>query len=106
MAKKEKDLFDTLRASGLRKKVASALSSTASSAKGKSKSKGKGKGKTPKVISESVDNLRKAAASLEKHVVDPKRSAAAKKGAQTRKRNAAKRSASAKKAAKTRARSS
>jgi hypothetical protein len=100
MAKKEKDLFDTLRASGLRKKVAGKLSSTASSARGKSK------GKTPKVISESVDSLRKAASHLEKHAVDPKRSAAGKKGAQTRKRNAAKRSASAKKAAKTRARAS
>jgi hypothetical protein len=97
MAKTDKHLFDSLRASGLRKKVASRLTDSASSAKRR--------GKTPKIVSESVQRLRKAASSLERHSGDSKRSAAAKKGAATRKRKAAKRSAAAKKAAKTRARS-
>jgi DNA topoisomerase-1 len=96
MAKhKQEDLFDVLRASGLRKKVARALSSSADKA-GTTRSK---------ALSASADNLREVAASLDKHAVDPKRSAAAKKAARTRKRNAASRGAAAKKGARTRAKS-
>jgi hypothetical protein len=97
MAKqKEQDLFDVLRASGLRKKVAHALSRSARSA-------GKVSKKGSKTLSASADNLREVAASLDKRAVDPKRSAAGKKAAETRKRNAAKRSTAAKKGARTRA---
>jgi hypothetical protein len=97
MANKEKDLFKSLRASGVRKKVASALTDSASSARRR--------GKTPKVISDSAQRLRQAASNLERHAGASKRSDAAKKAAATRKRKAAKRSAAAKKAARTRARS-
>jgi DNA topoisomerase I len=94
MAKhKQQDLFDVLRASGLRKKVAHALSRSA----------GKAGAKRSKALSASAKNLRSVASSIDKRAVDPKRSAAAKKAAQTRKRNAAKRSAAAKQGARTRA---
>jgi hypothetical protein len=56
-------------------------------------------------LSASAENLRNVASSIDKRAVDPKRSAAGKKAAQTRKRNAAKRSAAAKKGARTRAKS-
>jgi hypothetical protein len=94
MAKqKEQDLFDVLRSSGLRKKVARALSRSAGTASAKG----------AKTLSASADNLREVASSLDKRAADPKRRAAGKKAAQTRKRNAAKRSSAAKKAARTRA---
>ncbi len=96
MAKhQQEDLFDVLRASGLRKKVARALSSSTDKA-GAARSK---------ALAASADHLREVAASLDKHAVDPRRSAAAKKAARTRKRNAASRSAAAKQGARTRARS-
>ncbi len=95
MARKNNDLLQTLRNSGLRKKVARAVSDSADRASG---------GKAPKAVARTVENLRKAATELESHVSGSSRSAAAKKGAQTRKRKAAARSAAAKKAAKTRAR--
>ena len=95
MAKKEQDLFDVLRASGLRTKVARMLSQSA----------GKAGAKRSKALSTSAENLREVASSIDKRAVDPKRSAAGKKAAQTRKRNAAKRSAAAKKGARTRAKS-
>jgi DNA topoisomerase I len=96
MAKrKEQDLFDALRATGLRKKVARALS----------RSSRKAGAKRSNALSASAEHLRKVASSIDKRAVNPKRSAAAKKAAQTRKRNAAKRSAAAKKGARTRARS-
>lgn len=88
------DLFHTLRQSGLRKKVAKAVAESASRAK---------RGKPPTAVSRTIDNLRTAASELENRVNGSRRSEAAQKAAQTRKRNAAKRSASAKKAAKTRA---
>jgi hypothetical protein len=95
MAKKQdKDLFDVLRASGLRKKVARGLSDSAAKAKG---------AKHSSLIDKTVDNLRGAASELESRVSQSGRSDAAKKAARTRKRNADKRSASARKAAKTRA---
>jgi hypothetical protein len=96
MAKhKEQDLFDVLRSSGLRKKVARALSRSADTAGAK----------RSKALSASAENLRELAASIDKRAVKSKRSAAGKKAAQTRKRNAAKRSAAAKKGAGTRAKS-
>jgi hypothetical protein len=96
MAKKsrDRDLLHTLRESGLRKKVAKAVTASASRAK---------PGKPPSAVSRTIDSLRSAASELENRVNGSRRTAAAKKAAQTRTRNAAKRSASAKKAAKTRA---
>jgi DNA topoisomerase I len=93
--RKQQDLFDALRASGLRKKVARTLS----------KSAGKAGAKRSNALSASAEHLRRVASSIDKRAVDPKRSAAAKRAAQTRKRNAAKRSAAAKKGARTRAKS-
>jgi hypothetical protein len=94
MAKQqEQDLFEVLRSSGLRKKVARALSGSASTATKEGS----------KTLSASADNLREVAASLDQRAVDRKRSAAGKKAAETRKRNAAKRSTAAKKGARTRA---
>lgn len=91
--KQNQDLFDTLRSSGLRKKVARALS----------KPSGKDAPKRSKALSASADHLREAAAKLDKRAVGPKRSQAGKKAARTRKRNAANRSAAAKRGARTRA---
>lgn len=96
MAKKEKDLLQTLRASGLRKKVARSLTSTATSSRSN---------KTPKVIGDTVKMLRDAASTLESRAGASSRSEAAKKAARTRKRKASKRSLAAKKAARTRSRS-
>jgi hypothetical protein len=93
--KRESDLFDVLRQSGLRKKVAKALSESAGRAK---------RGKPPTGVARTVENLRTAASELENRVTGSRRTEAAKKAARTRKRKAVKRSASAKKATKTRAR--
>jgi hypothetical protein len=94
MAKKsEKDLFDSLRDSGVRKKVAKAASEAA-----KAKN-----GKPSKAITRTVESLKQAASDLERHVHGSSRSEAAKKAARTRKRNARKRSEAAKKGARTRA---
>jgi hypothetical protein len=92
--RRDADVFHALRQSGLRKKVAQAVTESASRAK---------PGKPPTAVSRAIDSLRTAASELENRVNGSRRSQAAKKAAQTRKRNAAKRSASAKKAAKTRA---
>ncbi len=92
--KKERDLIDTLRASGLRKKVAQTLAST---------SKSKPKGKATSAVDESLKRLRGVTSILERRAEDARRSDAGKKAARTRKRNATKRSAAAKRAAKTRA---
>lgn len=93
--KQDPDLFETLRASGLRKRVAAAMS--------KSAGRG-GRGASQANVSNTIDKLRQAASELERRVGGTsQRSEAAKKAARTRKRNAAKRSASAKKAARTRA---
>jgi hypothetical protein len=93
--KRESGPFDGLRQSGLRKKVAKALSDSAGRTK---------RGKPPTGVARTVESLRTAASELENRVSGSRRSEAGKKAARTRKRNAAKRSASAKKAAKTRAR--
>jgi hypothetical protein len=95
MAKKhDKNLFDSLRKSGVRKKVAKAASESAAMAKD---------GRPTKAVTRTVQSLKKAASDLESHVHGTSRSEAAKKAARTRKRNAAKRSEAAKKAARTRA---
>jgi hypothetical protein len=93
--KRESNLLDVLRQSGLRKKVAKTLNESAGRAK---------RGKPPTGVARTVENLRAAASELENRVSGSRRSEAGKKAARTRKRNAVKRSASAKKAAKTRAR--
>jgi hypothetical protein len=93
MAKKQdKDLSLRLRGTGLRKKVARALTKSAGSGNSD---------KTPQVT-RAVESLRAAAAELEDRVSGSRRNAAGKKAARTRKRKAAERSASARKAAKTR----
>lgn len=88
--KQDKDLQQTLQAVGVRKKVSRALTESAGRTNG---------GKQPKTITGTVEKLRTAASELEDRA---RRSAAAKKAADTRKRKAAKRSAAARKAAKTR----
>jgi hypothetical protein len=93
MAKKDKELFDVLRDSGVRKKVANALSDSAS----------KADQAQTKAAKQAASSLRHAAAVLENHTKDARHSEAAQKAARTRKRNAARRSSSAKKAARTRA---
>ena len=95
MAKKsDADLVKALRAGGLRKKVARAVTEASQ----------KGKGAKPTLVDRTVKNLRVAASELEHRNDGTKRSDAAKKAARTRKRKAAKRSDAARKAAKTRAR--
>jgi hypothetical protein len=102
MAKKKQsdDLFDHLRARGVRKKVAKAISGRSDSAKGRKRAEA--------LARTAIADLRSASDAIKYRVVqrDTKRSEAAKKAARTRKRKAAQRSAAARKGAKTRARSS
>jgi hypothetical protein len=94
--KHTEDLFDHLRARGVRKKVAKALSKGANGATGRKRAEA--------LAQTAIADLRSASDAIKDRVVnrDSKRSEAAKKAARTRKRNAAKRSAAAKKAAATR----
>ena len=96
MAKTDRDLFDTLRARGLRKSAANNLAKAFGRADKSPPSKG---------AKRAVSQLRDLVSELESKVgrADRKRSAAAKKAAATRKRKADQRSAAAKKAAETRA---
>jgi hypothetical protein len=96
--KQADDLFDHLRARGVRKKVAKAIAGGASSKNGK---------KAEALAQSALADLRAAGDAIRDRVIirDSKRSEAARKAARTRKRNAAKRSASAKKAATTRKKS-
>ena len=102
MAKKKRnnELFDHLRARGVRKRVAKAIASR--SGKG-----AKGRKKAEVVARGAITDLRSAADAITHGVIhrDAKRSQAAKKAARTRKRNAekARRSSAARKAARTRA---
>jgi hypothetical protein len=100
MAKKKRDndLFDHLRARGVRKRVAKAIASRG----GKS---AKGRRKAESVARGAITDLRSAADAII-HRDAKKRSQAAKKAARTRKRNAetARRSTAARKGARTRAR--
>jgi hypothetical protein len=95
MAKKQdKNLLQTLRGTGLRKKAARALTDAAGRTN---------RGKQPTLVTRTIQNLRTAASALESRVTSANRSEAAKKAARTRKRNAAQRKpAPARKAAKTR----
>src|SRR4051812_39371808 len=99
MAKVDRDLFDTLRASGLRKRTASTLADAFNRVDGSPPGKAGRK---------AIADLKTAVAELEDRAKGgpAKRQAAAKKAAATRKRQASQRSAAAKKAARTRARAS
>jgi hypothetical protein len=100
-SKRNDDLFDHLRARGVRKKVAKALSSSAGNG-------AKGRKRAEAFAQTAIADLRSASEAIKDRVVgrDTKRSEAAKKAARTRKRKAAQRSAAARKGAKTRARAS
>lgn len=100
MARKKKSqreqLVDALRARGLRKKVAEQVASAVGRAPGR---------KPPKAVMNVVSDLRSLTSEIEDRISGgpAKRKATAKKGANTRKRDASKRSAAAKKGAQTRA---
>jgi hypothetical protein len=98
MAKKsrQQDLFDQLRASGLRKRTARVIAQSTD-----------GRRQPAKAVRSVIDDLRDVAKEVEDRATGKpgKRSAAAKKAAETRKRKARARSTAAKKAAKTRAKS-
>jgi hypothetical protein len=102
MAKKTNtELFSNLRAQGLRKRVARALSDLEGGGRG-------ARANAEKLARQAIKDLREVADSLEKRLNiggAGTRSTAAKKAAATRKRKANQRSAAAKKAARTRARS-
>jgi len=97
MARVDRDLFDTLRARGLRKSAASNLAK----AFGRADSSPPGKG-----ARRAVSELRTIVDELEDRARGgpAKRRAAARKAAATRKRKSTQRSAAAKKAARSRAR--
>jgi len=92
--KRDQDLFDRLRSTGVRKRVANVIAERSA----------KGSRKAPKPAREAVANLRNLVGELEDRVQGgpAKRKAAAKKAARTRKAKAARRSAAAKKAARSR----
>lgn len=89
------ELFERLRAQGLRKRTAKLISQA-----------GVGRRTPAKSAHRTLDELKKLVAETEDRISGgpAKRKAAAKKAAKTRKLNAARRSAAAKKAARTRAR--
>ncbi len=93
MAKRnEKELMDTLRARGLRKRVAKSVADAIGSGPRKSQ---------PKAVTKVVNDLRGLVEVIEDRATG-KRRAAARKAAVTRKRKAQTRSTAAKKAARTR----
>jgi len=91
--KRDTDLFQALRAAGLRKKVAHAVTDATRKTT---------PGKQSKLLVRTIENLNTAAAEIERRADGNKRSEAAKKAAQTRKRKAAARSTVADTAAETR----
>ena len=100
MARKNDDLFSTLRKRGLRKSVAQAIADAHGGGR-------KGAGRAEGLARDVLKDLRAAGDTIRDRVLDSgaaSRSDAAKKAARTRKRNAAKRSAAAKKGAATRKR--
>jgi hypothetical protein len=99
MAKSEDELSDALRARGVRKKLAKSLGKL----DGNSQRNG---AKGEQLARQAVDDLTAAADEIKKRVLrtNRKRSAAARKAAQTRKSNARRRKASAKQASRTRKR--
>ena len=92
-SKRDTDLFRALRAAGLRKKVAHAVTDATRKTT---------PGKQSKLLVRTIENLNTAAAEIERRADGNKRSQAAKKAAQTRKRKAAARSTVADTAAETR----
>jgi Skp family chaperone for outer membrane proteins len=99
VAKSARDeLFDRLRAGGLRKSVAKRVADGLDGARGKA----------PQSVMSALEDLKALTAELEDRAKGgpAKRKAAARKGAATRKRQAEQRSAAARKAARTRARGS
>ncbi|UGS39038.1 hypothetical protein [Capillimicrobium parvum] len=98
MAKsRQSDLVDTLRARGLRKRVATTVADAVEG--------GRKRAKDPqKTVREVLADLKRASQEIEDRAAGgpAKRKDAARKAAATRQRNAAKRSAAAKKAARTR----
>ena len=92
---RQDELFEMLRARGLRKRVAKSVSEAT----------GRANRNTPKGVKKVANDLRSLAAEIEDRATGgpTKRKAAAKKAAATRKRKANQRSAAAKKAARTRA---
>jgi uncharacterized sporulation protein YeaH/YhbH (DUF444 family) len=92
---RQDELFDTLRARGLRKRVAKSIAEAT----------GRANRNTPTGVKKVANDLRALASEIEDRATGgpAKRKAAAKKAANTRKRNASKRSAAAKKGARTRA---
>jgi hypothetical protein len=101
MAKKAPDLMDTLRARGLRRRVAKDVAAALDRGRGGSKA-------TTEEVGRVVADLRRLASELEDRASgrSASRKQAAEKAARTRARNARKRSESAKKAAQTRAKRS
>jgi hypothetical protein len=93
--KSNKKLYERMRASGVRKKVARQLTGLTRQAKG-------GK-RPPKPLREAVDRLESTVAELRGHVDRADRKTAARKAARTRRAKAEKRSAAAKKGARRRA---
>jgi hypothetical protein len=91
------DLFDRLRAQGLRKRTAKLLSEATDRRRKPAKGVKRSLGEVKRAVSQVEDRLSGGPG---------KRKAAAKKAAATRKRNAVRRSAAAKKGARTRAKSS
>jgi hypothetical protein len=87
-------LFKRMRAQGLRKRTARLISQATD-----------GRRKPAKAVNQALGDLRKLVSEAEDRISGrpAKRKAAAKKGAATRRRNAARRSAAAKKGARTRA---
>jgi hypothetical protein len=95
----DQELFNLLRANGIRKRVAHTVAEAVGTARGATRRK------PPSAVMKVVGDLRGLASELEDRATGGpgKRKAAAKKAAATRKRAAAKRSAAAKKGARTRA---
>ena len=99
MAKQsDDDFFELLRARGLRKKLAKSIAAL----EGNSQRRG---AKGEKIARQAVDDLGRAADDIRDRVLrsDPRRTAAAKKAARTRARNAGRRASTAKRGAQTRA---
>jgi hypothetical protein len=95
-AKHDKDLIDRLHASGVRSRTAALIAGATD-----------GRRKPAKQVRAIIKEMHKVLAEVEDRATGgpAKRKTAAKKAAQTRRRNAAKRSASAKKGARTKANS-
>jgi hypothetical protein len=94
--KQNADFFETLRSSGLRKRVARNVADAAK----------KADGRIPAPARKAIDDLRSLAGEIENRLggsAAERRKAGAMKAARTRKAKAAKRSQAAKKAARTRA---